>query len=100
MVKRSLSSKNSDNKPFVKLDNADELLKSEEVKKSEIFSFNVHASARGLARLGCHLASYGEPLEGDEKLLSKETVDKMHGDPQTAFDSVLGMYLCWETGPL
>ena len=78
-------------KPFLKVkDPPIGFYTSDATKMSEIFSCNVHTTARGLARLGIPLANDGHVLDGNVPLLSKETIEKMHEAPKKAFDAVLG----------
>ena len=61
----------------------------EDIKKGEIPSGNMHASARGLARLASAMANKGKLVNG-KVLISENTWHQMHDKPSLKFDASLG----------
>ena len=62
---------------------------SPNVKKGELPSGNIHASARGLARLASAMANKGKRVDGSI-LISEETWGKMHQSATLRLDAGLG----------
>ena len=62
---------------------------SPDVKKGEFPSGNIHASARGLARLASAMANKGKRVDGSI-LISEETWGKMHQNATFRLDAGLG----------
>ena len=60
------------------------------VRRSEIPSANVHASARALARLANLMANKGQNLEDKtQRLMSSSTYEKMHANPEKRHDAAM-----------
>ena len=68
---------------------AHEVINEEFLRKSELPSANVHASARALAKLAAMMANQGESLDGNERLMTHETWLKMHDREKRAFDAAM-----------
>ena len=64
---------------------------SPDVKKGEFPSGNIHASARGLARLASAMANKGKTLDGTN-LISQYTWDEMHRNPTLRYDAGLSTF--------
>ena len=61
------------------------------IQKGEFPSGNVHASARGLARLASSMANKGKMLDGN-RIISVDTWDLMHSDSTLKFDAGLSKF--------
>ena len=60
------------------------------LRKSELPSANVHASARSLAKLAAMMANQGESLDNEgNRLMSHDTWVKMHVEEKCAFDATM-----------
>ena len=61
------------------------------IRKGEIPSGNVHASARGLAKLASSMANKGKMLDGSS-IISQDTWDLMHSNSTLKFDAGLSKH--------
>ena len=72
------------------LSRAHEVVNEEFLRKSELPSANVHASARSLAKLAAMMANHGESLDNDtNRLMTHDTWVKMHAEEKRAFDAAM-----------
>ena len=73
------------------LSRAHEVVNEEFLRKSELPSANVHASARSLAKLAAMMANFGESLDGNDanRLMTHDTWLKMHDKEKRAFDAMM-----------
>ena len=73
------------------LSRAHEVVNEEFLRKSELPSANVHASARSLAKLAAMMANFGESLDGNDAncLMTHDTWLKMHDKEKRAFDAMM-----------
>ena len=76
---------------FIQIDKFSNLIRisREDIKKGEIPSGNMHASARGLARLASAMANKGKMVNG-KVLISENTWHQMHDKPSLKLDAGLG----------
>ena len=72
------------------LSRAHEVVNEEFLRKSELPSANVHASARSLAKLAAMMANNGESLDNEaNRLMTHDTWMKMHAEEKRAFDAAM-----------
>lgn len=64
------------------------MLNSDEFRRAELPSFNIQASAKGMAKLAAFMANKGQ-FQG-QTLISQDTWDKMHAEPKIENDVVFG----------
>ena len=72
------------------------IVNTPEYRMGEAASWNVHATADGMAKLGAYMVNGGS-LNG-RRLLSQETIDEFHSNPVTETEIPLGLRTSFTRG--
>lgn len=80
------------------MDRIHALMNTDEWRKNEAPSVNFQGCARGMARMAAILSSKGtDPVSG-KIIISKDTWEKMHAEPEPLLDAFMGGRTCFTQG--
>ena len=68
------------------------MMEEDEIRKGELPSANFIGNAKGLGKLASVMANKGKTSNGEDRIISEETWDKMHGNAVWSQDAVLGWF--------
>ena len=71
----------------------DPFFSKEIIRRGEQPSSNMHATARGMAKVASAMANKGQPPPGERRIITEKTWEQMHSEPKTALDHALGKSL-------